>query len=113
MTTGLLALTSSSKAQEVRHAPTLTPLTRAAHILVTMRRRPLSLATHLRSVPRSVLREWLVLAAILCTVSGVLSTLEALSPLDALWYDAIVARLSLPVPADVALITIAPATLHR
>lgn len=61
----------------------------------------------------SVRREWILLAVVLCTVAGVLATYETLSPLDALWYDSIVARQTLPVPDDVVLITIEPDTLDR
>ncbi|HSD37124.1 MAG TPA: CHASE2 domain-containing protein [Rhodocyclaceae bacterium] len=69
--------------------------------------------TRFRRVPASVLREWLLLTVVLCVASGALALSQTLSPLDALWYDSIIARQILPVPHDLVLITIEPDTLDR
>lgn len=70
-----------------------------------------SVLTRLRDVPASVLREWLLLTVTLCIAGGLLARYEVLSPLDALWYDAIIAGQTLTVADDITLITIEPDTL--
>lgn len=72
-----------------------------------------SLAARFKAVPTSVLREWFLLTFLLCAIGGVMARYESLFPLDALYYDLIISSEALPVPNDIALITIEPDTLDR
>jgi CHASE2 domain-containing sensor protein/signal transduction histidine kinase len=79
--------------------------------LMNLSRTPI--VRRLKAVPLSVLREWLFLTVALCAIGYMVTRYETLSPLDALWYDSVIARQPLPVPTDVVLITIEPDTLDR
>ena len=61
-----------------------------------------SLVSKLSTIPKTVLREWLLLAISLCFLGGVMSSRQSLAPLDAIWFDAIIASKPLPVPDALA-----------
>jgi signal transduction histidine kinase/CHASE2 domain-containing sensor protein len=65
----------------------------------------------LRSVPSSVLKEWLLLTIFLVMLTGALAHFKVLSRLDAWWYDSIIATRPITVPSDVVLINVEPDTL--
>jgi signal transduction histidine kinase/CHASE2 domain-containing sensor protein len=70
-----------------------------------------NIVARLRSIPSSVLKEWLLLTICLVVLTGVLAHFKVLSRLDAWWYDSIISTRPIMVPSDVVLINVEPDTL--